>query len=70
MTAVYETESPEAFTQWARDVAPPIVNLLKGQPLEVQERVWQKGHRVVGAARNGSGTGPHGEPGNLGAATK
>ena len=42
VTAVYETASPEASTQWARDVAPPIVNLLKGQPPEVQERVWQK----------------------------
>jgi ubiquinone/menaquinone biosynthesis C-methylase UbiE len=42
VTAVYETASPEDFTQWTLDVAPPIVNLLKGQPLEVRERVWRK----------------------------
>jgi ubiquinone/menaquinone biosynthesis C-methylase UbiE len=42
VTAVYETASPEDFTQWARDVAPPIVNLLRGQPPKVQERVWRK----------------------------
>jgi ubiquinone/menaquinone biosynthesis C-methylase UbiE len=42
VTAIYETASPEDFTQWARDVAPPIVNLLKGHPVELQERVWRK----------------------------
>jgi ubiquinone/menaquinone biosynthesis C-methylase UbiE len=42
VTAVYETPSPEDFTQWTRDVAPPIANLLKGQSPEVQEQVWRK----------------------------
>jgi ubiquinone/menaquinone biosynthesis C-methylase UbiE len=42
VTAIYETASPEDFTQWTRDVAPPIVNLVKGQPPDVQERVWRK----------------------------
>lgn len=42
VTAVYETASPEDFTQWAREVAPPIANLLKGQPPEVQDQVWHK----------------------------
>jgi ubiquinone/menaquinone biosynthesis C-methylase UbiE len=42
VTAVYETPSPEHFTEWARDVAPPIANLLKGQSPEAQERVWRK----------------------------
>ena len=42
VTAVYETSSPEDFTQWAQDVAPPIANLLKGQPPEVQHHVWHK----------------------------
>lgn len=41
-TAVYETSSPEQMTQWVRDVAPPIVKLLDGQPPEVQERIWRK----------------------------
>jgi len=42
VTAVYETASREDFTQWTRDVAPAIVNLVKGHPPEVQERVWRK----------------------------
>jgi SAM-dependent methyltransferase len=42
VTAVYETASPDDFTQWARDVAPPIANLLQGQPSEVQDQVWRK----------------------------
>lgn len=42
MTVIYETASPEEFTRWIRDVAPPIVNLTNGQPPEVQQRVWRK----------------------------
>ncbi len=42
VTVIYETASPEEFTRWTRDVAPPIANLTKGQPAEVQERVWRK----------------------------
>jgi ubiquinone/menaquinone biosynthesis C-methylase UbiE len=42
VTAIYETTSPADFTQWIRDVAPPIVNLLKGRPAQTQERVWRK----------------------------
>ena len=36
------TASPEDFTQWTKDVAPPIANLLMGQPPAVQEQVWQR----------------------------
>ena len=42
VTAVYETSTPQAMTRWLRDVAPPITNLLKGQPTDVQERIWRK----------------------------
>ena len=42
LTVIYETASPDEFTRWTRDVAPPIVNLMNGQPPEVQERVWRK----------------------------
>lgn len=42
VTAIYEATSPEDFTQWTRDVAPPIANLVKGQPPDVQERIWRK----------------------------
>ena len=42
VTAIYQTPSPEHFTQWAREVAPPIANLLSGQSPEVHEQVWRK----------------------------
>lgn len=46
VTAIYETASPPELTQWTRDVAPPIANLLDGQPPEVQDQVW---HQVTEA---------------------
>jgi hypothetical protein len=39
VTADYETQSPTDFTQWAKDVAPPIANLLNGQRPENQEQL-------------------------------
>jgi SAM-dependent methyltransferase len=42
VTAIYETASAEDFTQWVRDVAPPIVRLTDGQPPEVASRVWRQ----------------------------
>jgi SAM-dependent methyltransferase len=42
VTAVYETESPERFTQWLRDVAPPLAGVVDDQPPAVQERVWHE----------------------------
>jgi SAM-dependent methyltransferase len=42
LTVVFETGSPEDFTQFIRDVAPPIANLVNGQPPEVQDQVWRK----------------------------
>jgi hypothetical protein len=42
VTAIYETSSPQAMTRWLRDVAPPITNLLKGQPADVEDRIWRK----------------------------
>lgn len=42
VTSFFETETPEQFTQFLRDVAPPITRLVEGQPLEAQERVWAK----------------------------
>lgn len=41
VTAIYVAASPEEFTRWTRDVAPPIANLVKEQPPDVQERVWR-----------------------------
>ena len=41
VTAIYETTSAEDFTQWVRDVAPPISKLLAGRSSEVQQQVWR-----------------------------
>lgn len=40
--AVYETASAEACTQWVRDVAPPITELIADQPESVQQDVWDR----------------------------
>ncbi|WP_162605832.1 class I SAM-dependent methyltransferase [Jiangella aurantiaca] len=40
--AVYETASPEAMTEWTKDLSAPIANLVRGQPDAVAERVWRK----------------------------
>jgi SAM-dependent methyltransferase len=42
LTVIYETASAEDFTQWIRDVAPPIAKLTNGQPTEVADRVWRE----------------------------
>jgi ubiquinone/menaquinone biosynthesis C-methylase UbiE len=42
LTVVYETASPEDFTQWIQDVAPPIAKLANGQPPEIQEQLWSQ----------------------------
>jgi enediyne biosynthesis protein CalE5 len=37
---VFETDSPEQYTEFIRDVAPQLTTLLSGQPVTVVERVW------------------------------
>lgn len=39
---IFETESPERFADFIRDVAPQLTTLLNGQSADVQERVWRK----------------------------
>jgi ubiquinone/menaquinone biosynthesis C-methylase UbiE len=39
--AAYKTPSAEACTEWVRDVAPPITDLIADQPASVQEQVWE-----------------------------
>jgi SAM-dependent methyltransferase len=42
VSIVFETDSPEHFTEFIRDVAPQLGTLLGGQPAPVQERIWGK----------------------------
>jgi ubiquinone/menaquinone biosynthesis C-methylase UbiE len=39
--SVFEFESAEVCTQWLRDVAPPITDLVANQPASVQHQVWE-----------------------------
>jgi hypothetical protein len=39
---IFETETAAQFTEFIRDVAPPFSVLLKDQPPEVRERIWEK----------------------------
>jgi ubiquinone/menaquinone biosynthesis C-methylase UbiE len=40
--ATYRTPSAQACTEWVRDVAPPITELIADQPAPVQEQVWER----------------------------
>ena len=40
--AVWEFPSPQACTQFIRDVAPPVTTLVADQPETVQQQVWQR----------------------------
>lgn len=42
VSIIFETDSPEQYTEFIRDVAPQLTTLLGGQPAAVQERVWDK----------------------------
>ena len=42
VSVIFETESPDAFADFIRDVAPQLTTMLTSQPAEVQERVWSK----------------------------
>ena len=39
---IFETESPEAFADFIRDVAPQLTTMLASHPADVQERIWGK----------------------------
>jgi SAM-dependent methyltransferase len=39
---VYELADRDASTRWLRDVAPPISELVGGQPATVQDEVWRR----------------------------
>ena len=42
VSVMFETDSPEQYTEFIRDVAPQLTTLLVDQPAAVQERVWEK----------------------------
>lgn len=42
VSVIFETESPEQYTEFIRDVAPQLTTLLGDQPTAVQAHVWEK----------------------------
>jgi hypothetical protein len=42
VSVVFETDSPEEYIEFIRDVAPQLTTLLGDQPTAVQARVWEK----------------------------
>ena len=54
--AVYETASAEACTEWIRDVAPPITELMADQPEPVRQDVWDRVTRAWDPFRGPDGT--------------
>jgi SAM-dependent methyltransferase len=42
VSVVFETDSPEQYREFIRDVAPQLTTLLADQPTGVRERVWEK----------------------------
>jgi hypothetical protein len=54
--AVYETASAEACTEWVRDVAPPIAELIADQPASVQQDVWDRVTRAWARYQGADGT--------------
>ena len=43
-----EWDSPEDFTRFVKEIAPPVSNLLKPHPEEVQEETWAAITEAVG----------------------
>lgn len=42
LVVVVEAETPEEFTQFLRDVAPAMTNVIEEQPAEVREGIWDQ----------------------------
>ena len=52
----FEWESPEQFTVFVREIAPPITALLAGQDDETRDRAWQAITDAIGAQAADDGT--------------
>jgi enediyne biosynthesis protein CalE5 len=42
VSVIFETDSPERYADFIRDVAPQLTTMLAGHPTDVRERVWGK----------------------------
>jgi len=50
---IFETDSPERFTDFIRDVAPQLTTMLQDHPADMQDRVWGK---IIDAYRRFEGS--------------
>jgi SAM-dependent methyltransferase len=51
----FEWESPEAFTTFVKEIAPPVTAMIAGQPPEVQDETWAAITEAIGEAAGGGG---------------
>jgi SAM-dependent methyltransferase len=42
LSVVFETDTPDQYTEFIRDVAPQLTTLLDKEPTDVRKRVWSK----------------------------
>ncbi|MGH9176041.1 MAG: hypothetical protein ACRD1H_16865, partial [Vicinamibacterales bacterium] len=56
ISVVYETDTPEQFTEFAWGLAPAMItDLVRAQPPEVQKRVWDKVTQAYAAFQQADG---------------
>jgi SAM-dependent methyltransferase len=51
----YEWESPEEFTTWVKEIAPPVTSMIDPHPEEVQNETWAAITEAARKAAGGSG---------------
>ena len=52
-----EWDSPEDFTRFVKEIAPPVSNLLKPHPQEVQDETWRRSPRRSATTSRTAGSG-------------
>lgn len=55
VSVIFETDTPEQYTEFIRDVAPQLTSLLNDKPAEMQERIWGKVTEEYGRFQTASG---------------
>ncbi len=55
MDVIFEWESPEDYTTYLQEIAPPITAMIKPHPPEVQEETWAAIRDAIRQAAGGSG---------------
>jgi enediyne biosynthesis protein CalE5 len=52
----FEWESPDEFTTYVKEIAPPITAMIESHPLDVQDETWAAITEAIGALADDDGT--------------